>query len=729
MKKKISIVLAFSLLLSLCACSSQKNIEKKYSNGELMGSSLAGEGGGRLFAPDPVALPDVEINLRSAVRAGEQILIYGMSADDTSRLYLMDISDKKIVPVQSFEKGYNVSIDGTQDGMFLVTSIEEDGTYTLTYVNPDGTTEAATAEFPQELCEAGILGVHFDPNGYVVETPGEVHALEMNGKYIKLIKAYNSSAQVIRSADDALYIVSGAETETVFEKIGHIQSSPKDDEEYKNSVFVITDTKKFPIEYMEYFDGGYAGNLFAYASDMVYEVDMQSGRTQEYANTFASRMGFGFIYLGPDKCFAFYDNLPAIWSVANNEGTIALTLAMCSSADDVKSHALREAVSSFNAMSASYRIDIVDYGTQNTIDGNNIGMTRLTTDIIAGNVPDIYDLWSISSTTCAAHGLLQDLYPFLDSDAELSRSDLVNSIIDTLTYQGCLYEITPSFSVNTVYASPDTVDVGAWSVNEFLELGKKYGNKSVFGSCRTRDEFLMDVVSYTGRAYIDKETATCNFNHAEFMAMLEFSSALPDTKDQTASFVENIYYGEQLLYQSADPNIVKDLLCADGVFQSEVESVGFPTPVGHGVSMAPSLRLGMSASSDNQEGVWEFFRYLLSDAYQYYVSDLPVTQKALNVVLSRWVEEEKEPRKYGILSFRDGQRVQSSFYAPAADEHTIPRVLAIIESVDSISEYDPAVYEIIFSEVQALWAGKQTVEEVANNIQSRASIYVSEQYG
>ena len=53
----------------------------------------------------------------------------------------------------------------------------------------------------------------------------------------------------------------------------------------------------------------------------------------------------------------------------------------------------------------------------------------------------------------------------------------------------------------------------------------------------------------------------------------------------------------------------------------------------------------------------------------------------------------------------------------------------LIDSMGGINEYDPALDEIVQSEAAKFFAGDQTSQEAAAAIQSRASIYMSEQYG
>ena len=49
----------------------------------------------------------------------------------------------------------------------------------------------------------------------------------------------------------------------------------------------------------------------------------------------------------------------------------------------------QKAVIDFNRSNDEYRVDLIDYSEYNTEDDYNAGLTKLNTEIMAGNMPDI----------------------------------------------------------------------------------------------------------------------------------------------------------------------------------------------------------------------------------------------------------------------------------------------------------------------------------------------------
>src|SRR5699024_7767816 len=104
-------------------------------------------------------------------------------------------------------------------------------------------------------------------------------------------------------------------------------------------------------------------------------------------------------------------------------------------------------VLNFNRSSDKYRIEVTDYSEFNTEDDYSAGLTRLNTEIISGKAPDILVVDGLPVEQYAARGLLEDLYTYLDSDGELSRDDLYQSILSALEIDGKLYTAAPSFNL------------------------------------------------------------------------------------------------------------------------------------------------------------------------------------------------------------------------------------------------------------------------------------------
>lgn len=59
----------------------------------------------------------------------------------------------------------------------------------------------------------------------------------------------------------------------------------------------------------------------------------------------------------------------------------------------------------------------------------------------------------------------------------------------------------------------------------------------------------------------------------------------------------------------------------------------------------------------------------------------------------------------------------------------IEKLTGLITSIENTAIYDEALFNIVQAEFNAYMGSSATAEEAAARIQSRASIYVAEQYG
>ena len=236
------------------------------------------------------------------------------------------------------------------------------------------------------------------------------------------------------------------------------------------------------------------------------------------------------------------------------------------------------------------------------------------------------------------------------------------------------------------------------------------------------------------------------FDSREFIRLLELSKGLSSKEEQDMSPEEWMEYltlrnettqrlvsGEQVFYFVNLNNMpVFMLQQADAIFRGEPRFVGFPSDSGSGIALEPFLRLGMSSASPNKEAVWKFFRFLLSDGYltrekwnetpgeSYCLMCIPTTRSAFDFRMSVWLENQ-----LSVNASEYGNPDQEIVAGP----ETGARILALTAQSSSLYEYDQALLDMILDAAGAYYAGDRSAEDVAKLIQSKANLYLSEQYG
>lgn len=728
MKRIFVIILALLMLLSIAGCGKQ---EEKYADGELAGGTLTGEGGARLFAPELVAIPDIGFHMIDAVKAAGEISVCATDDNGHYRFYRIRLADHSISRIEGLELDNVISMDGTGWGVTFILSMNEDGSYQFYSIanegvgNLDKPYNSFPLNLPDGLSLDNIWEAKVLREGTVLRTNDTVYYVIAGGG-ATAFGPYSGQVSLIRNTDESVFVLEQDNGTIHAQLLG---------EDPSGNTLELQELVSYSIEgnYPILCGGMDEGELFAWGSDVLYELDITSGTSWPFANTYASGgKAACLIPLSEGSYFgAAFDGEPAFWSIKKSENVQVIRLATCSGVDFNGDQLLRNAVASFNALSPDYRIELIDYGAYNEGYDVSVGMTRLNADISAGNEPDIYDLWSLSSANSyISKGLIADLKPWFEKDQEISYEDMIPSAAAALEKDGHLYDLVPCFTVATVFSSDERIGQARHlTVSEFLGLAEQVGAEQMFGAGMTREGFLKRLISYTGTEYVDRVHGTCTFNSSDFIRLLRYVAQLPEERDETMGDWERIYFGRQNLYCLGAGNLIRWICYADSVFGGESRSIGFPATQGNGVAMTPLIRLGMSAKSDVQDGVWAFFKYLLSDSFQYKVSDIPMMQRALDRVIEKWYEEISGETAIGLVGMVDGQHINTTAPIRQPDEHTKERALQIIASIDCVNEYDSYLFDIIWQEVSAYLGGGKSAEQAAELIQSRASIYLSEQYG
>ena len=402
---------------------------------------------------------------------------------------------------------------------------------------------------------------------------------------------------------------------------------------------------------------------------------------------------------------------------------------------DVKSKIIE-----FNKANTEYRINIKDYSTYDTIEDYTQGMTRLNADIVAGDVPDIMILnTQMPVESYASKGIFADLNEFLEKDTEVKKDDLLPNILEALSLNGELYRIAPFFSVNTFAAK--TADVGeepGWTMDEALALLATKPEGTNLLSEMTASSFMYYTMWICGEQYVDWENGECHFDSDGFMKILEYANTLPRTIEYTAIMDDESYWKE-LDEQYRNGKTILNLQYLSGfrdyayveqaVFGEDITLIGFPTEEGNGAGLNIGTTMAISAISKHKDVAWEFVKLFLKEDYQDELTyNFPVRISSL-----RKLEEKAWEKPYYIDE--NGNKVEYDDYyyisemeipaVPLTQEET-GEFIDYLMSLDKLCVYNEALNNIITEECESYFAGQKTAQEVADIIQSRAKIYVSE---
>ena len=425
-----------------------------------------------------------------------------------------------------------------------------------------------------------------------------------------------------------------------------------------------------------------------------------------------------------------------------DSGIIRLTYAVLN--EKAAGEAMAEA-RRFNSTHMDVKVDVKEYYNK----GGRRGKDLLLTEIMAGKIPDIIHLGDdlssdrdpeaasrLSYYVLARKGYLEDLWPYIENDPDLGREGVIEAPLKAAEVDGGLYTIFGKVKIRATVVSENFVgDRETWTLQEMQELFQALPEDAVmFPYWVDREYALRHVFANSIETYIDRDNGTCDFNNDNFKAALEFVRGFPTESERTESaedeLADQIRSGLLMQYPFyiANSSYVQwaDMYLGYG---GQVRFLGVPTEDGSsGIFYELGSRpIAMSSACQNKEAAWEFMRGTLLPQYKNYdemnkaldgFSCLPVNRADYDLVMRASLENKHDLFvTFGSLPYSPLHR---------ATKENVARFEDLMNRAEGIDLCDEDVLDIIREVAGAYFAGDKTLDEAAQLIQNRVTLYVNE---
>ncbi len=402
-------------------------------------------------------------------------------------------------------------------------------------------------------------------------------------------------------------------------------------------------------------------------------------------------------------------------------------------------------------------IEIQEYFDE---DGRS-GKDRLLTEMASGKIPDIIDLGSgeygMSYQQLVRKGYLEDLWPYINSDAALNNGQLFEAPLKAAEVEGGLYTIFSYVSVNTLVGEERIVGKRYnWNLTELMEAFSSMPDEStVLEYYRTRDEMFSYVFRMSVDGYLDWETGEDRFDSDSFRAALEFVNSFPNdfpsldfegglqkAKVETGDRVRE---GRQMLsmHDIYVPAMVRALDIAYG-HSGKTSFIGYPTEDGSAGStfVIQGRKLAMSSTCQDKEAVWEFLREMLLPKLRnpesaFWAQKIPINRADQDKVMDVFTNPPDYigGNYYDFFHDKEDYNAHDFIYEPSklsgikvvsitADE--AGRFIDFINHVEKIDLYDTDLYDIVYEACGPYLSGDRSMEDTIRNIQNKVKIYWNE---
>ncbi len=389
-----------------------------------------------------------------------------------------------------------------------------------------------------------------------------------------------------------------------------------------------------------------------------------------------------------------------------------------------------ESVEQFNKTHTDVQIEVRDYSDEG-------GLSRLTTEILAGKIPDIIDLQQMPYRQLAQGGYLEDLWPYIESDPELGRGAVMEVPLRAAEINGGLYMAFRSVLINTLIGAERlTGSRYSWSMEELLDAFATMPEDSTITDYYATKSMIFNMMcAMSLDSYVDWNTGKCSFDSESFRGVLEFVDSFPYEYDWSpeegglAELRERRRSGRQMLWMTGFYQL-SQIPFLDDLYAGKTAFIGYP--VGDGTTGssfdAASRTLAISSVCRNKAAAWEYLRDMFLPRYtrkgmksalesgSFY--GFPVNRADHELMLELSTDPDTEYKTTGS----SGDEI--NLY-PISQEDAA-RFVDFYNSVGKFDESDRKMMEVVYDACGPYFAGDKGLDETVELIQNRMTLYVNE---
>lgn len=374
---------------------------------------------------------------------------------------------------------------------------------------------------------------------------------------------------------------------------------------------------------------------------------------------------------------------------------------------DAEKSVLRSLIQSYNLSGAPVSIEILNYadGAESRADA----VTRMTTELLARNVPDLLDCSDFSGAQYAGYAKNGILLP-LDG---MPDAELLSGILKPCYVDGALYSIVGAFAIDPLFGPASKLGASLETSALDVLCGAVPDVSFFWGG----EDLLSVYCRHAAEQYLDYDTQTASFESEKFLNILTACAAVSSAAPASDSIMQqpmrsvSMYRSMQSQWYQQTGDAFRVLaLGEDG-----------------GTAYQPILQLGVCAGSAMREAAQEALRGMLQEGFQQTITDaFPVCRAALRTLMQKEidaqaVEQQTAIREEGRVEIGEAGDLAFLFDEAAADD-----LMNVLEHADCRSCGSQEILTIILDEADAYFKGRKTAQEAAQVMDRRAALFIAE---
>ena len=732
-------------MLTGCGKNTAGGVDGTESSGTNADGS-AGGGKGR-FIESKVALPE-EINsiLQFKALSDGTLEVVGQDADYS--IYVVKSSDGggswETTPLEDISYS-NVAV--AEDGTVAFLDYTENGLCQVTIVDADGSIHTFSIEMPAE--DAFVSVAAFDSNKQLIirDTEGGLYGIDcIDGSktvtfeidedtYIPYFDVVGTNCYIVTSDEVLCYdTATGKETDELTALTEQICSD--DNLVYRNSDTGLPVTFAKAEKDNSIIFADYKG-IFHYTTGGAVVEELVQGEQTALSNSGAIFYG---VYM-QDETHLF---------VAGNNGMEGALYSYTYDADASAnlnqelniyalqdSDTLRQAVNIFRQEYADIYVNLEIGMTDDNGVTLEDALKTLSTDILAGNGPDVLILDGMPVDSYVEKGILTDISDVVD---EVKASDgLVDSIVKDSTKDGKIYAIPTRFLVSFITSDQQTVDAGksTQALADRIETLAKDKSTTYVVQQKMAEELLLDFYNVDSKNWVKEDGSLDETKVSDYLTQVKriydvddhsdiesygnfFESGMCDgyrygTLDSMDLFTETCKVEFGTIADVEDFQLMLSAGSTDGAVYGALSNGGISTYV-------PFLQAGV-VSGGNEDAGKAFVKTLLGKEAGASSNGIPVNEAALKDQINALMGRTETSMAFN----RDGSdKIYTIEYRSMTQEEA-DAILAQLEAVEQSALTDRTIQNLVIEQGTSYVKGEQNLEETVNEITKKVNLYLAEQ--
>ena len=363
-------------------------------------------------------------------------------------------------------------------------------------------------------------------------------------------------------------------------------------------------------------------------------------------------------------------------------------------------------------------------------------LKTLSTDILAGNGPDVLILDGMPVDSYVEKGILTDISDVVD---EVKASDgLVDSIVKDSTKDGKIYAIPTRFLVSFITSDQQTVDAGksTQALADRIETLAKDKSTTYVVQQKMAEELLLDFYNVDSKNWVKEDGSLDETKVSDYLTQVKriydvddhsdiesygnfFESGMCDgyrygTLDSMDLFAERCKVEFGTIADVEDFQLMLSAGTTDGAVYGVLSNGGTS-------SYVPFLQAGV-VSGGNEDAGKAFVKTLLGKEAGASSNGIPVNEAALKDqinALMGWTET-------SMAFNRDGSdKIYTIEYRSMTQEEA-DAILAQLEAVEQSALTDRTIQNLVIEQGTSYVKGEQNLEETVNEITKKVNLYLAE---